>query len=282
MLRQTEEESRLTRPKPMSRLLNLTGAQVRKRWIELMELSYATRRVTRQEIEPGVHGVVIPPVYDDDGRQSVLEVEVRAAISQVPPMAMGVRLSLERIEEFNLALRRDYRRWLGKYGQDIAAGHTRATALIDLAYLEAALLDRLWQAEVLVDFNSPLAFFRRGALSDYANVMEAVAAMVFEGRSLGDTADKLAREILARLQLYADTFQKLSKLYTECVWRIEQDTFVMEIPGSGLSMALQYWALRDGGEEARRALESWRERIEAMIQQSTLKRAPGFPRSFAA
>ena len=266
----------------MSHLPSATGTQVRKRWIELLALSYATRRVTTQEIERGVHAVVVPPIYDLDERQSILDSEVCAAMGQVPAMAMGVRLALDRIDEFNLALRRDYRRWLGKYGQDIAAGHARATAFIDLAYLEAALLDRLWQAEVLVDFNSPLAFFRRGGLSDYANVMEAVAAMVFEGRSLADTADRLACEILTRLGLYADTFLKLSKLYTEPVWRIENDTFVREIRGTSLSLALQYWALRDGPEETRRTLEAWRQRIEGLLLQAVSQRDRGFPQSYAA
>ena len=272
----------MKKPNLMSHLPTATGAQVRKRWIELLELSYATRRVTRQEIERGVHGLIIPaPIHKDEERQSLLDAEVRAAISQAPPMAMGFRLALDRMEEFNLDLRRDYRRWLGRYGRDIAAGQTRAMALIDLAYLEAALLDRLWNAEIMVDFNAPLAFFRRGALSDYANVMEAVATMVFEGRSLADTADRLARQIQARLEFYADTYVKLSKLYTECVWRIEQDTFVMEVPGTRLSLALQYWALRDM-EESRRTLDAWRRRIEGLLQQSIPQRMRGYPQSYAA
>jgi hypothetical protein len=276
------EESELKRTRVASTLPSATGTQVRKRWTELLALSYATRRVTRQEIEPGVHAVVVPPIYGHDRRQSMLDADVRAVMSQVPAMAMGVRLALDRIDEFDLALRRDYRRWLGKHGQDIAEGRARATALVDLAYLEAALLDRLWQAEVLVDFNSPLAFFRRGGLSDYANVMVAVAAMVFEGRSLAETADRLARGVLSRLGLYADTFLKLSKLYTEAVWRIEKDTFVMEVPATGFSLSLQYWALRDGPEETRRTLEAWRQRIEALLLQAVSQRDRVFPRSYAA
>src|SRR5208283_2540720 len=97
------------------------------------------------------------------------------ASSRVPGMARGARLSLDKLGEFALTLPADYRGWMGAWGKDIAAGDTLATVFVDLAYLEAALLARLWDHGVLVEFGSPLAFFRRGALNDYVNVYEAVA-----------------------------------------------------------------------------------------------------------
>jgi hypothetical protein len=263
-------------------LPTLGSAEVRKRWLELFELSYATRRITQQPIEPGVHAVVIPPVYQEGKRTEHLEADVCAAMRQVPQMANAVRLALERIAEFEVPGEAAARQWLGPYGCDLAKGRARATAFIDLAYLEAALLDNLWTHEVIVDFRSPLTFFRRGALADYANVLEAVTTMVFAGSSLADTARHLARGVLARLQLYAHTFLHLSRLYTDCHWRIDRETFMMEVPGTTFSLGLSYWELRGGPERAAQALEAWRTRIETLLGEAAPYLGRDFPHSHAA
>jgi hypothetical protein len=261
-----------------------SSAEVRERWLELLGLTYATRRVTHQQVEPGVHVVVVPPSYQQEKRKEMLEADVRAAMRQVPELARGVRIALEDIDKFGLALDGDYRQWMGDFSADVAAGHTRAVVFIDLAYLETALLGRLRTAEVLVDFQSPLAFFRRGVLRDYANVLEAVAAMVFGGRSLAETADRVGRAVLTHLQLYANSFLKLSTLYSECAWRIERDMFVMEVgmPGKSVSLGLPYWDLRGGAEAAPQTLEAWRGRIETLLCEVAPYALREFPKSFAA
>jgi hypothetical protein len=271
-----------TNPRKQTRLPETSRATVRRRWTELLDLSCATRRVTQQEIEPGVHAVVVPAAYRNEAGTDLIEVEVRAATSQVPEMARGVRLALDRMDEFALTLPADYREWMGARGQDIAAGETRVTTFIDLAYLEAALLARLWDSGVLVEFGSPLAFFRRGALTDYANVYEAVVAMVFEGRSLADTADRLATEILKRLQFYANAYLRLSSLYTEAAWHIDRDTFVMKGPHTHLSLALQYWELRGDHAAVQNVLKGWRIRIEGLLQQPASHAGHELPGAFAA
>jgi hypothetical protein len=250
--------------------------------MDLIDLSYSTRRVTQQEIEPGVHAVIVPVVYANDLRQDLVEMEFRAASSHVPGMARGVRLGLERMSEFGLSLPENYREWMGVRGDDIARGETRVTAFVDLAYLEAALLARLWDSGVLVDFGSPLAFFRRGALTDYANVYEAVVAMVLCGHSLADTADGLAPQILKRLQLYANAYHQLSSLYRDAAWHIDRDTFVVKFPGARGSLALQYWELRGDGASVQKALHGWRDRIENLRQHARPETEQGFPESFAA
>ncbi len=259
-----------------------TSAEVRKRWLELFDLSYATRRVTQQSIEPGIHAVVIPPACQEGKRSESLRADVLIATRQVPAMANAVRLALDKIEEFDIPVTREARQWLGLYGRDLSDGHTKATAFIDLAYLEAALLDRLWTCEVLVDFQRPLSFFQRGALLDYANVLEAVTAMIFAGCSLADTASLVARETLTRLQLYANSFLQLSRLYGECRWRIDRDTFVMEVPGTTFSLALQYWELRGDPEKATRVREAWRARIETLLAEAAPYLGGGLPKSHAA
>lgn len=261
-----------------------SSAHIRERWLDVLDLSHATRRVTYQFIEAGVHAIVIPDAYAEESKKNLLVTDIRAAMCQIPELVRGVRVGLESLAEFGLSLPKDFRQWMGQYAREVAEGQVRAMAFVDLAYLEAALLDRLWTAEVLVDFNSPLTFFRRGALLDYANVLEAVAAMVFEGRSLADTSARLAQDALARLQLYAQSFLKLSNLYTECAWRIERDTFVMELemPGKAVSLALPYWELRGGAAVADSALEAWRARIETLLREVAPYAQPGFPRSFAA
>jgi hypothetical protein len=197
-------------------------------------------------------------------------------------MARGVRLALERLGEFALTLPADYRGWMGAWGKDIAAGDTLVTAFVDLAYLEAALLARLWDQGVLVEFGSPLAFFRRGALTDYANVYEAVVSMVAEGRSLADTADQLAPEILKRLQRYANAYLQLSSIYSQAEWHIDRDNFVVKVPGSRLSLALQYWELRGDHTSGQKVLHGWRSRIERLLQQAISSPDAEFPKSFAA
>jgi hypothetical protein len=197
-------------------------------------------------------------------------------------MARGVRLELGRIGEFALALPSDCQGWLGTRGREIAEGKTLVTAFIDLAYLEAALLARLWDHGVLVEFGSPLAFFRRGALIDYVNIYEAVVAMLAEGRSLADTADGLAAEILKRLQLYANSYLMLSALHPNVAWHINHDNFVLKVPGSRVSLVLQYWDLRGDHASVQKVLHGWRTRIENLLQQSASYRDNDLPKSFAA
>jgi hypothetical protein len=106
--------------------------------------------------------------------------------------------------------------------------------------------------------------------------------MVFEGRSLADTADRLAAEILKRLQLYANAYLQLSALYTRGAWHIDRDTFVMQIRGKRLSLALQYWELRGDHECVQKVLKGWRSRIENLFEQSASDAGQDIPKSFAA
>lgn len=265
-----------------SRLPDTPSDVVRQCWLDLFDLSYSTRRVTQQEIEPGVHAVVVPAVCRKETNQELVEVEVRVASSHVPGMARGVRLALDRLGEFTMTLPTDYRGWMGPWGKDIAAGETLVAAFVDLAYLEAALLARLWDHGVLVEFGSPMTFFRRGALTDYVNIYESVTAMVAQGRSLADTADQLAPEILRRLQLYANAYLQLSSLYSQAAWQIDHDNFVIKVPGSRLSLALQYWELRGDNPSEQNVLLGWRARIEELLQQAISSPDSDFPKSFAA
>src|SRR5271157_3719435 len=276
---QMAEATNLTKK---TRLPDTPSQIVRQRWLDLLDLSYSTRRVTQQEIEPGVHAVVVPAACRKEAKQDLVEVEMRVASSQVPAMARGVRLALERLGESGLTLPADYYGWMGSAGKDIAAGETLVTAFVDLAYLEAALLARLWDHGVLVEFGSPLSFFRRGALTDYANVYETVAAMLAEGRSLADTADHLAPEILKRLQFYANAYLQLSSLYTQAAWHIDRDNFVVKVPGSRLSLSLQYWELRGDHSSGQKVLHDWRARIERLLQQAVSNPDSEIPKSFAA
>jgi hypothetical protein len=271
-----------TNLKKQSRLPDLSSKVVRQRWLDLLDLSYSMRRVTQQEIEPGVHAVVVPAACRKDTNRDLVEVEIRVASSQVPAMARGVRLALERLGEFALTLPANYHGWMGAPGKDIAAGETLVSVFVDLAYLEAALLARLWDHGVLVEFGSPLAFFRRGALTDYANVYEAVAGMVAEGHSLADTADRLSPEILKRLQLYANAYLKLSSLYFRAAWHIDRDNFVITAPGSRLSLVLQYWELWGDHASAQKVLQGWHTRIEKLLQQAVSSPDNEIPKSFAA
>ena len=268
-----------TNMKKQSHLPDTSSQLVRQRWLDLLDLSYSTRRVTHQEIEPGVNAVVLPAACRKDTNKELVEAEVRVASSHVPGMARGVRLALEHIGDFALTLPEDYRGWMGRWGRDIAAGETQVTVFVDLAYLEAALLARLWDHGVIVDFNSPLSFFRRGALTDYVNIYEAVVKMLSEGRSLADTADQLAPEILSRLQLYANAYLQISSLYTQASWQIDHDNFVITIPGSRSSLALQYWELQ---ASAQKVLQGWQGRIERLLQQAQSNMENDFPKSFAA
>ena len=258
--------------KKQTRLPDISSQVTRHRWLDLLDLSYSTRRVTQQEIEPGIHAVVVPAACRKEANKDLVEIELRVVSSQVPAMARGVRLSLERLGEFALTLPADYRGWMGARGKDIAAGETLVKVFVDLAYLEAALLARLWDHGVLVDFGTPLSFFRRGALTDYVNVYEAVVAMVAQGDSLADTADRLATEILRRLQLYANAYLKLSSLYAQAAWHIDRDNFVIKIPDSRLSVALQYWELQGDHAAGQKVLHGWRSRIEKLLQEAVTPR----------
>lgn len=272
-----------TNPKKTSRLPDTSGQMVRQRWLELFDSSYQNQCVTWREIEPGVHAVIVPMACRKELDKDLLQAEIRVASGQVPGMAKGIRIALEQVGKFAFTPAPDYRGWMGAFGKDIAAGETQISVFVDLAYLEAALLARLWDHEVIVDFASPLAFFRRGALTDYANIYEAIVTMVVEGQSIADTADLLARRILDHLQLYANVYHQLSSLYTQAEWKIDHDNFVAKIPGSQNSLVLQYWALWVDQKSPALPANPWHDRIEKFLNQAILSRQDsGFPKSFAA
>lgn len=257
--------------------------------MDLAELAYSSQRATCMELEPGAHAVVSPARSTGEGSRSPTPEEEAArradlhlAMRRIPEMARGVRISLEKIDQYGLRLVSDFREWMGRYGGDLVSGKASATVFIDLAYFEAALLHELWDAEVLVDFSTPLSFFRRGSLMEYANVLEAVAAGVFEGRELEQVARCLARSVRARLELYAAAFSKFSTLYSQCRWRIESERFIMEIPRRGLSLAFHYWDLRGEPAEVESALIGWTERIEDFLCEAAPFAGCPIPKSFAA
>ena len=269
-------------PAPHTRLPEIPSQIVRQRWLDLFEHSANSRRVTGAEIEPGVFVVLVPVSCRKETSRELIDVELRVATGRVPAMGRGLRLSLDRLDEFTLTCPADYRGWMGKWGQEIAAGETSVTAYVDLAYLEAALLARLWDHEVIVDFNSPLAFFRRGALSDYVNVYESAGTMLVAGRSFADMAEELSAIILKRLQLYANVYHQLSSLYGQASWHIEGDSFVVKVAGPVRTLALQYWELRgDAGFDPRATLR-WLNRIESFLHKSALGPGGAYPKSFAA
>lgn len=269
-------------PPPHTHLVVLSSQVVRQHWLDFFKRSADSRSVAENEIEPGLYIVVVPASCRTDTRGEILEVEVRVATSRVPAMARGVRLPLNRLGDFNLTSAGNYQGWMGEWGQQIAAGQILVTAFVDLAYLEAALLSRLWDHGVIVDFNSPLAFFRRGALSDYVDVYGAAVRMLVEGYSIADTAEDLAATTLKRLQLYANVYHQFSSLYAQAVWQIERDNFVAKVPGSGLTFSLQYWELRGDHAPDEKVMLRWRTRIEGFLHNAASNPRRGYPKSFAA
>src|SRR5581483_4479804 len=262
---------------------------IREKWSDLFALAYSSQRATTMELEPGMHAVVSPggglgvhsnPLTAE--QQAARQADFRMAARRIPELARGVRVSLEKVDQFGLALTSDFRTWLGPYVHDLLSGEASATVFIDLTFLEAALLHELWDAEVLVDFNTPLSFFRRGSLVEYANVLEAVAAGVFEGRGIREVARSLARLVRGRLELYAETFAKLSTLYPQCHWRIESERFIMEVPKRGLRLAVHYWDLRGTSAEVEGALAHWKKQIESFLHQALPLADHAIPKSFAA
>jgi hypothetical protein len=266
-------------PTSSGRLPRTTTAEIRERWMGLLDLSYATRRVTHAVLESGVHAIVAPASCVQEPKRGLLEADLRIAFRQIPEMARPVRLSLEKIALYELPLQNDFRRWMASYGADIAAGKTNAAVFVDLAYLEASLLDQFHGSGVLVDFRVPMALFRRGALVDSANVLAVTAAMVFEGRSFADAAARLAHQTLDRLETYAGAFWKLTRLYSVCRWKIVSDRFVMEVPGGSVLLALHYQELRD---DPSRALEDWRLQIESLLPEAGAEARWRFPAASAA
>lgn len=247
--------------------------------MSLLDLSYATRRVTHAMIETGVHAIVAPASCLQGAKHEALEADLLMAFRQVPEMARPARLSLEKIALYELPLAEDFRGWMGAYGADIAAGKTNAAVFVDLAYLEASLLDQLHGSEVLMDFNVPMALFRRGNLVDHANVLAVAAAMVFEGRSFADAAARFARETLDRLETYAGAFWKLTRLYADCRWKIVNDTFLMEAPEGSVLLALHYGELRNNPQ---RTIEDWRLQIESLLPEAAPETRGRFPEASAA
>ena len=254
-------------------------ATIRRRWSDLFALSYSTQRAAHQEIERGVHAVVAPAAPADEATPQELAAEIHALLRRVPRMAHRARFALHEFRSYDLHLEEDFRHWLGRYGADLAAGRAQAVAFIDMEYLEAGLLDRFHVSNVDVEFRVPITVFHRGELSDCANVLEAGARMALEGRSLMDTADRLADESLRRLEACAQVFLQLSRLYAQARWRIQNESFLMEIPARGISLTLNYWELSRGSVAT---LSTWRRWIDSLLENRSGGLRPDVDQSFAA
>jgi len=264
---------------PSAHIPRNTTAAIRRRWLDLLDLSHTQRRVMGCELERGVHAIVAPAGPLRVGVHSTLQGELEAVLRSIPRMAHRVRVPLHEIRRYDLDLEEDFRRWMGRYGADLASGRAQALVFIDLAYLEAALLDRFLDTGVEMRFRVPISRFRRGELTDYENVLEAAARTAFECRSLMDTATELAQATLLHLETCAQAFLRLAGLYAEAHWRIHNDTFLMELPARGISLTLRYSELRNGVGST---LETWQRWIESLLEDTTPARAAGSPQSFAA
>lgn len=208
------------------------------------------------------------------GELDALLLQAQAAL---PEMARPLRLSFAQLHRCDPMFAEYGRAWMGPHAAEIASGRAQALVFLDMAYLEAALLDCFFGSEVDVNFNLPIANFRRGELTDYANLLEATARMVAEGWPLVHSARRVAQQVLARLEAYAEAFVRLSSLYASARWRMQDNTFVMEIPARGISLALRYWELRNN---ASTTFETWKRWIESLLEGDSLRE--GTPRSFAA
>ena len=256
----------------------LSSSVIRERWQGLLDRAYDSGQLTHGEIEPGISAVIAAPSWPIARPLEVNERNVPAAVSQVPGRARGFRLRFDRVQHYGLVLEKDYAQWLGRFRSDVLSGRAEIVVYVDLAYLEAALIERLYQSDVLVDFRVPLVFFLRGGLVDSTNILESAALMVFEGRSLLDAAARLARDTLSHLETYAAAFWKLSRLHADLRWRIERDSFVLEVPGKNSKLALHYGDLRAGEG---RAFEGWQKQIDALRRDGPPLSGRG-PKSFAA
>ena len=254
-------------------------ATIRRRWSDLFALSYSSQRPAHQEIERGVHAVVAAASSAGCAAPHELAAEIHTLLRRVPRMAHRTRFALHEFRSYGLPLEEDFQHWLGRHGADLAAGRAQAVAFIDMAYLEAALLERFHESNVDVEFRVPITVFHRGELSDCANVLEAGARMALEGRSLIDTTDRLAEESLRRLETCAEVFLHLSGLYAQARWRIQNESFLMEIPSRGISLTLNYWELSRGPGAT---LTTWRRWIDSLLEDGSSGRGPDVDQSFAA
>jgi hypothetical protein len=252
-------------------------AVIRQRWLEVMGESSAARRILHKEIETGVHAIVAPGCAMKGLRYGELHAAIRQAQASLPEMARPVRLSFAQLTTAGPVIDGDSPTWMGRHAAEVASGRIQALVFLDMAYLEAALLDCFYGSEVDMHFNVPIATFRRGELTDYANLLEAAARMVVEGWPLIHSATRVAEQVLTRLETYAEAFVQLSSLYSDARWRMQDNTFLMEIPARGISLALRYWELRN---DASGTLKTWKRWIESLLEGDSLREST--PQSFAA
>ncbi len=248
---------------PNSIIPRNSGATIRERWLALIAQSRAKRAVAHAELETGVHALFTPANFSARDEPSEFAASLRRALERIPRMTRGVRFSLAKAGSYGIPLVDDFRGWMGQDGADVAAGRADAIVQVDLAYLEAALLDRLHETEVQLEFNVPITRFYRGDLIDCSNVLEAAARMAFEGRSLMEAATRVAEQALQHFGTYAEVFWQLCRLYPHARWRIQASTFVMELPLRGISLSLRYWELNRGTSAT---IETWRYWIESLLE----------------
>ncbi|MFB3922573.1 MAG: hypothetical protein ACE145_12680 [Terriglobia bacterium] len=261
-----------------SHIPSLSSSIIRGRWLDLLDRAYTTGQVTFAEIEPGFDAVIAAPTSPAATLRRQAERNVSAEHLRIPKMARGFRLRFDKLALYGLTLSPDYDQWLGRFRADVASGRTDIVAFVDLAYLEAALIDKIYPSEVLVDFRIPLVSFTRAGLIDSANALETAATMVFEGRSFTDAAARLAGETLSHLETYAATFWRLSRLYAALRWRIERDSFVVEIPGRATPLVFVYSDLRSHESNV---LTGWHKQIETILRDAPPLSGSG-AKSFAA
>lgn len=261
----------------------LTGGDpaIKSRWATLFDKVYRTERASYACVDNGVHAIVVPLVSKRGPVKALeqLEQELRVAMRQIPELARAFKINLTDMLD-SQGSKREQIPWLPEFAQDVRQGKATGEVLVDLAYLEAALLHEFWDTDVEMEFGTPLSFFHRGGLSDYANVLEATTLAVAEGVSLQTAAIRLARDVARDLEVYAQAFLRLSSLYPQCQWSIKSQQFAVKIPRRLSTWNFCYWDLQK--EDPFHVVQGWGQVVDRLLQEANLLSTPEPPKSYAA
>jgi hypothetical protein len=255
-------------------------AAIRSRWLALFRKARRDGRPSYACVDIGIHTIVLPLSKGATvNTAQQFEEDLRAVVRQVPELGREGKISLA--DALSHSISEGGRPcWLGEFAQSITQGKIIGEVFVDLAYLEAALLHEFWECNVEMDFGTPLTFFHRAGLSDYADVLEAAAWAVGEGISLQTAAIRLARDVARDLETYAQVFLRLSALFPQCRWSIKGQQFAVKIPRRLNTWNFSYWDLKK--DDPLRVVQEWGEVVDRLLREANVLATPELPNSHAA
>jgi hypothetical protein len=161
------------------------------------------------------------------------------------------------LDAYGLQIENPYRVWAAPVASEIEAGLLHAGAFVDLSTFKHHLWDELVQHHLGYEEPESGIIITREPFRHWVNVLRAVAEMVMSAQCMSEAIEELVVASEQRLHLYEEFFHRLTALFPDHYFRVEDHHFAVWDGRSRKAVGLNYWALGETeAEMERQFLES--------------------------